>query len=440
MIQFTRLFSRNCLNQNDIIKFICLTGTTAVTIKNLSSDSLAKSSEQLVSVHLFSRHGARTPLYLVNGIEEAHYKAELLEPYVKAKYSLKTLDNQDFKDYMSKYDQLNFNNKLKGGAGRGQLTKVGEQQMFELGRRVRDRYINELNFLNSKYNPSEHYTRSSHFRRTINSARCFLAGVYNNSNNDVGESFLINVSDLENDYIFPNAIDCSYYHDMHTFITKLDLFSKDAKFIKHLNELNQKIFKGNRDEKSWISFTKFRDDMIARQIHGEEVPSHLENEFEKSHHFASKELTAMSTHNLKITCGRLLGHIKKNLLETVCKDAQNKDTSDKKFRHFSAHDTTLNALLNAFKLIDSENEQWPPFAADLAIELWKELDETTNKYQYYVKLFYCSKAVKLKNCDSEKCSLMDSEKCTLMDFIDLLKKNEVNEDHYRHLCSQTFVG
>lgn len=435
MIQFTRLFSGNRFNQTDIFKFICITGTTAVTIKHLTTDVLAKSplNEQLLSVHLFSRHGARTPLYLVNGIEEAHYKTELLEPYVNANYSLKTLQNEHFKDYMSKYDQMNFDNKLKGGAGRGQLTKVGEKQMFELGRRVRERYIKDLNFLSPDYNSTEHYTRSSHFRRTINSARCFLAGVYNKSNTQAGEPFEIFVSDLQYDYIFPNAIDCKYYHEMHTFIHKLELFSKDKNYMKQLDELNKKIFATKEEgDKSWITFTKFRDDMIAREIHDEPVPSHLEADFKKSHHFASRELSAMSTHNLKITCGRLLWHIRKNILETVCKDAQNKNTSVQKFRHFSAHDTTLNALLNSFELIDSENEQWPPFAADIAVELWKELDETNNKYEYFVKLYYCSKPVKMQNCESEKCKLMD--------FIEVLKRHETNEDHYQHMCSQTFVG
>ena len=75
MIQFTRIFSKN--PKRGIIKCICITGTTALTIRHLVTDSFAKTqslNEKLVSVHLFSRHGARTPLYLVNGIEEVRYK------------------------------------------------------------------------------------------------------------------------------------------------------------------------------------------------------------------------------------------------------------------------------------------------------------------------------------------------------------------------------
>jgi len=44
-----------------------------------------------------------------------------LEPLIKANYKLKTLDFKDFIDKTSYYDQLNFEYKLKGGAGRGQV-------------------------------------------------------------------------------------------------------------------------------------------------------------------------------------------------------------------------------------------------------------------------------------------------------------------------------
>ena len=30
------------------------------------------SNEKLISVHMFSRHGARTPCYLIKGLEEVH--------------------------------------------------------------------------------------------------------------------------------------------------------------------------------------------------------------------------------------------------------------------------------------------------------------------------------------------------------------------------------
>ena len=43
----------------------------------------------------------------------------------------------------------------KGGVGRGQLTNVGEKQMFSLGRRLQQRYVDDLKFISSEYNPNE---------------------------------------------------------------------------------------------------------------------------------------------------------------------------------------------------------------------------------------------------------------------------------------------
>ncbi len=65
-----------------------------------------------------------------------------------------------------------------------------------------------------------------------------------------------------------------------------------------------------------------------------------------------------------------------------------------KFRYYSAHDSTLNALLNAFELIDCDNEVWPPFAADITIELWKQFDPEKNTHNsYFIKFFYCDKVL-----------------------------------------------
>lgn len=63
-----------------------------------------------------------------------------------------------------------------------------------------------------------------------------------------------------------------------------------------------------------------------------------------------------------------------------------------RFRYYSAHDSTLNALLIAFNL-EHENMLWPPFAADLIIEVWKENASKTlnNKDDYYINIRYCGR-------------------------------------------------
>ena len=50
---------------------------------------------------------------------------------------------------------------------------------------------------------------------------------------------------------------------------------------------------------------------------------------------------------------------------------------------YSSHDSTLAAILLALGCYDAE---WPPYAADLAFELYEDVDG-----KHYVKLRYCSK-------------------------------------------------
>jgi hypothetical protein len=51
--------------------------------------------------------------------------------------------------------------------------------------------------------------------------------------------------------------------------------------------------------------------------------------------------------------------------------------------YYSAHDSSITAFLVALNLTESKNNGWPPFAADIIIELWKNDDG------YFLRVFYC---------------------------------------------------
>ena len=56
-----------------------------------------------------------------------------MDTFVKAKYTLRTLDNHPFSNDLSVYDKQNYEKCLKGQIPRGQLTKVGEEQLAAAG-------------------------------------------------------------------------------------------------------------------------------------------------------------------------------------------------------------------------------------------------------------------------------------------------------------------
>lgn len=64
-------------NRKLFIKLLSVSAATAIAIRFFYSDSFAAirpdsilRNEKLISVHMFTRHGARTPLHLIKGLEE----------------------------------------------------------------------------------------------------------------------------------------------------------------------------------------------------------------------------------------------------------------------------------------------------------------------------------------------------------------------------------
>ena len=97
-----------------------------------------QNEDNLFFIFLNSRHGARTPLFLLD-------------------------DHED----------------MLGGkwVGKGLLTKLGRRQHYKLGLKSRKRYPN---FLNNEYDPREILIYSTNFSRSILSAESLLSGLYNN--------------------------------------------------------------------------------------------------------------------------------------------------------------------------------------------------------------------------------------------------------------------
>lgn len=79
--------------------------------------------------------------------------------------------------------------------------------------------------------------------------------------------------------------------------------------------------------------------------------------------------------------------------------------------------------------MNDSNESWPPFAAHIEIELWKNLRENN---EYFVRVYYCDKPVIMPGCRDQKCKL---EK-----FLEILNQHAINDQVYSDLCSQSFVG
>lgn len=394
-----------------------------------------KNQAKLVAIQMITRHGARTPLALIPGIEEAEYSPDLVEPIIKSKFKLKPIGQSKIDGEYSYIDKNN-DKQLKGGAPFGLLTKIGEEQMFNLGQRLRDKYVIKYKFLSSEYNSNEIYVRSTYFSRTIRTAKCVLAGLFNCPSNDDKNEFLIKVHDHAQDWLFPNTLNCALLRNFDRNIHEF-LFNSNDEFRKYLKEMNEHL--GIPNDKK-IKFTTFRDDLVARIAHNHDIPKELHKFMLNADRLAAMELLTLYGSNTKMTCGLFINLIKKNLLKSIENDigiSENKELNENyKMIYYSAHDSTIAALLSALNLDNTRQIEyiWPPFGANIIIELWKNDKKLSNKQDnYFIRVLYLEKELELAQCNMD---YDDKTKCNLNKFIELLDKSSVDEDSYKEMCNK----
>ncbi|CAF4363016.1 unnamed protein product, partial [Adineta steineri] len=123
------------------------------SISNRFVDTKIRDDLQLIGAQVFFRHGARTPLKLLPGLEEVSYSKEHVQGYPLTKWDIKLITKLG-NDIVSK-DKISSQNdmigdkirQLKSASGdkivTGQLTAVGEKQLYELGKIIRSELIKE---------------------------------------------------------------------------------------------------------------------------------------------------------------------------------------------------------------------------------------------------------------------------------------------------------
>ncbi|XP_020614615.1 prostatic acid phosphatase-like [Orbicella faveolata] len=294
--------------------------------------------------------------------------------------------------------------------GPGQLSQIGMKQEYELGKFLKDRYVTEYKLLNSSYLLNEIYVRSSDKDRCIMSAQTQLNGLYPPHGKQIWRDNLdwqpigVHVVPRTEDYLLrPFDYKCPRL---------LELLAKSKEDKEYLDMAKQ-----NEELLSYVSTHakmkvtvdtahRIYDTLFCEKSHNLTLPAWSTNGTTwaglRNLSYFNMMWLFKSPERAKLTGGNLVGAIVNNMKDYL------KPTS-KKLYIYSAHDTTVSALLSALDVYDGIA---PAYSSAVMIELFS--DENDNKKNLTVRIMYrygqssVPRKLKLATC---------SEFCPLDDFI-----------------------
>uniref|UniRef100_A0A3B4A4Z7 Uncharacterized protein n=1 Tax=Periophthalmus magnuspinnatus TaxID=409849 RepID=A0A3B4A4Z7_9GOBI len=314
-------------------------------------DSEPTSPYELQLVQVLFRHGARTPLKSIPNVLE--WVPTLLEPPPHTHINFVVTDLNGGPRPSAPMEENYRKNLLTGGSFAGQLTTLGMQQLYELGKRLRQRYIEDSPFLSPAFSPSEVYVRSTNIWRTIESAKCLVAGLFQQKQKEI---LPILTTEAEAEILYPNFHGC--------------------KLLK----------------------------ILGGYTHGLPCPPALDTWRNKVEQRAIDMMCYIynpsKRESLQLCVGPLL-HILLLNFEDKLQGAL--PEPNRKLFLYSVHDTTLIPCLMAMGIFDM---RWPPYAADITLELYKHRQTK----EAYVKVSYIGQDQLLPGCNGVYCPLQEFKK------------------------------
>uniref|UniRef100_A0A9J7YEL1 Acid phosphatase 6, lysophosphatidic n=1 Tax=Cyprinus carpio carpio TaxID=630221 RepID=A0A9J7YEL1_CYPCA len=224
---------------------------------------------ELKLIQVLFRHGARTPLKSIPDVLEAQWVPELLEAPAHTEIDYMVTDLQGGPRPPAPVEDSYRSKILTGGTYPGQLTTLGMQQLYDLGVRLRKKYIQEEPFLTPSFNPKEVYIRSTNIVRTIESAKCLVAGLFQQEQAGVVS---ILTDEAEKEILYPN------YHGCKLLKRLIGHRWAESSTVPDIAADLQSIQRAlGVDPHQHLDFILIRDDMVAREAHGLPLPTALGN-------------------------------------------------------------------------------------------------------------------------------------------------------------------
>uniref|UniRef100_A0A2K6VKV0 Acid phosphatase n=1 Tax=Onchocerca volvulus TaxID=6282 RepID=A0A2K6VKV0_ONCVO len=295
--------------------------------------------------------------------------------------------------------------------GLGELTEIGMQQLFKVGKSFYERYINRIPpFLSKNYNNREIYIRSTDVNRTITSAMAVLAGMFRNG--IAGKDY----PKESNEINWPrgwipipvHTVELKHDHIGYPFhqCKRAELLEKEAfqsNNFRKITAMHQELLKylsnmtGYKDLQLNERFNSILDTLTIERFHNLKVPEWFTEKVEKEMRFLRAEIRKNRYGNAKYfgSSGRLIrlrgGAILNAIIDKLRQKWKclNNDSTECvsykniKFYGLSAHDVTISALFAALRIKSEITDIGDPeYGATVYFELYKFNNEPYVKFLY----------------------------------------------------------
>ncbi|KAI6181298.1 Histidine phosphatase superfamily, clade-2-containing protein [Aphelenchoides besseyi] len=311
---------------------------------HVNSDRLATSTAEvdtLIHVHVIFRHGDRTPwLLMPSDLENA------LESWPE---------------------------------GLGELTQLGIEQQFQLGRILRHRYDH---WLPQDYHSTLLYVQSSDRNRTLMSAQANMAGLFPVRSNLPVYPIPIHTKAFENDRIFNDRVVCPVAEEEERLVYKSTAYTEQAKKFAQLLQLLGESSGFGTVPLAYSDVWKVYDSLFAQFSHPDThkmprwVTQKLFTELSRAYDLSANGLYA-SNKLVRLRGGPILEDVV-NRMDRKINDGS--DVKDQRLYIYSGHDTTIGSFLATLSIIP---QVFPGYAFAVMIELHKQPDG-----RHVVRLFY----------------------------------------------------
>lgn len=287
--------------------------------------------------------------------------------------------------------------------GLGQLTPKGMHQEYELGKKLRDYYVNRTHLLTAQYDTNTMNVRSSDMPRTLMSTQSILFGLYplgsgptlNSITPALPEGFqpipIHTVPREQDSLLLPNYDKEKYKQLLETYVfNDPEWIQKDAQ-LKPFYAKWSKI--AGYPITNLFELLHFNDRLFIEGLYGIPLSEGI-SEKEADLILESGKWTLLQMENnlsWASTVGRELATTIQHEINLAVEHKQ-----PFKYILFVAHDTTIAAQL---RLLGQQLTDLPPYAAQLHYELWE-----MGASNYEVKVTYLHEPLWIDACGDYTCS------------------------------------